>query len=167
LCQKCVDGEVVVYCPDGTYCLDGVCTETEECQDDEDCPEGQCCVDNECVDGYCHYNAEIVWFGEGVGDACPEGFQQSGLSELGKRICQTCDTEQDGECDEAAWWEGIAPGGDWSLILNSLGGSGDCNPERPCGGGCNPDYPGSCCDGCECVEVDVDYYECQAEEPPP
>jgi hypothetical protein len=171
LCEKCDGVSAVGYCPEERpNCCDGTCQSDPcptPCENNGDCPAGEQCCDGECATGYCHYSAQVVWDGEGVGDACPSGFQQSGLSELGKRICKTCDTEQQGECDEQAWWEGIDPGGDWSLDLNSLGGGGGCNPERTCSGVCDPDYPGSCCDGCECVEVDVDYYECQAEEPPP
>ena len=175
LCEKCDGGSSVSYCTEERpNCCDGTC-QAEECPDpcetDEDCASGELCCDEVCATQYCHFHADVVWDGDGVGDACPSGFQQSGLSGFGKRICRTCQTEAgpyfESGCDEQAWWEGIAPGGDWSLDLNSLGLTADCNQEATCGGVCDPDYPGSCCEGCTCVEVDVDYYECQAEEPPP
>jgi hypothetical protein len=134
LCEKCVDGEVVVYCPeDKPYCWDGVCQAEEcgECQDDEDCPEGQCCVDNECVDGYCHYQVTQTWEGEGDG-TCPGGWIQVGTTDEGKVICKLCETIQEAECDDQEWYLGVDPGEGWYLNLNDLGVDGDCNSEKPC-----------------------------------
>lgn len=169
--ECCIDGYCINPCPEGEYCCNGVCQEepcgcSGACDDNDDCEEGCQCCDGECDTQYCHYSAEAVWGGEGAGDACPAGFSQSGLSESGKRICKTCETET-GPCDDQAWWESVDPGGNWDLILNSLGVTSDCNEEAECTGTCDPDYAGSCCPGCVCDEVEPDYYECVAEEPPP
>jgi hypothetical protein len=164
LCEKCVDGEVVVYCPeDKPYCCDGVCQAEEcgECQDDEDCPEGQCCVDNECVDGYCHYHVTQTWEGEGNG-TCPGGWIQVGTTDEGKVICKLCETIQEAECDDQEWYLGVDPGEGWDLNLNDLGVDGDCNSEKPCvpcegDEDCPEDQV--CCDG-ECMTLEQYEEEC-------
>lgn len=135
---------------------------------DLDYLDDNCCSGEDCDKKYCHYRASIRWAGEGEGAACPSGFAQSGLNEGGKRMCLQCATILEPLCDDFAWWEGIRPEGDWVLELNSLGHLADCS-EQLCGGVCDPDYSGSCCNGCSCVEVEFDgetFYQCETEPPP-
>jgi hypothetical protein len=163
-CKKCVDGTPTARCAEGENCCDGVCQEEEcsECEGDEDCPLGQCCDGGECGDGYCHYRVDQNWIGEGAG-TCPGGWVQVGVTELGKVSCKLCETVQEAECDEQAWYTGKNPGEGWTNP--DPGFRGDCDPVS-CDGVCDPDY-GCACDGCTCVEIEEDYYECVAEEPPP
>jgi len=163
--ECCIDGYCINPCPEGEYCCNGVCQEEPcdaECAEDADCPVGQCCVDSVCENGFCHYTLSIGWTGAGNG-TCPGGFTQSGVNEFGQVICLLCETVQEAECDDQGWATGKVPEGDW---VSQVGVTGDCNAVF-CGGACSEAYPGACCPGCSCEEVEPDVYECVAEEPPP
>jgi hypothetical protein len=163
----CCGGVEGTCCQEGEYCCDGVCQEEpcdpppSECEEDEDCDAGECCVGGVCQDGYCHYSVIQSWLGEGAG-TCPSGWSQRGVTELGKVSCQLCETVQEAECDEQAWYTANDPGEGWSNP--DPGFIGNCEPVF-CGGACDPEY--GCCDGCECVEIEEDAYGCVVEEPPP
>jgi hypothetical protein len=73
LCQKCVDGEVVGYCPeDKPNCCDGVCQE-------EECDLGACCAD----DGTCSQTTEEGCDGtwQGLDTICDDYDCESGCCE--------------------------------------------------------------------------------------
>lgn len=112
---------------EGTLCSEVECSPPPECESDADCETGHCC-EGTCQDVqmYCHYTAEIVWTGEGDG-SCPGGFDPNGETEYGNEKCIKCETIASDECDEQTWWTSVDPGGDWSLVGNSLGYTRNCD----------------------------------------